>query len=200
VRGRISSDIWDAFATAHATADHASAELKDARVEPFEFQGEPMAPLGEWAYAPIIPTQAMGLTGGDDMEVAGTSEYQGSVQDAPRRLREDEDAELMALLVAEPLNPLVAHAVRVDLLVGRERTTAGYLPEQQAMTFQELTKSAMDIGALPLMKAHASGGTTEQPDVVVRLVHFADDPAKESVTEELIARTNERRALEHRSG
>ncbi|WP_460783301.1 exonuclease domain-containing protein [Microbacterium tumbae] len=195
VRGRISSEIWDAFAAAHAVATVPTSDVEtDARIDAFEFQGEPMAPLGGWAYAPIVPTQAMGLTGGADMHVARTSEYQAQVRDALRAWREDEDGELMALLVAEPLNPLISHAVRVDLLVGRERTVAGYLPEAHSETFHELVKSAMDIGALPLMKARASAGTGDQADPELRLVHLDDDPARSSVTDEIIARTNARRA------
>lgn len=195
-RGRISSDIWDAFAAAQSAADQIPSVSKDVRVEPFEFQGEPMAPLGEWAYAPIVPTQAMGLTGGDDIEVTDANDYRIDIQLALRKLQDDEDLQLMALLIAEPLNPLVEHAVRVDLLVDRERTKAGYLPEAQSAVFHELIKSAMDIGALPLMNAHVAGGTTEQPHVVVRLIHLADDATKQSVTDELIARTDQRRALE----
>lgn len=197
VRGRISSEIWDAFAAARAPGTApASDERTDARIDAFEFQGEPMAPLGEWAYAPIVPTQAMGLTGGDDMQVARTSEYQAQMRDALSKWQEDEDGELMALLVAEPLNPLIAHAVRVDLVVGRERTVAGYLPEPHSEIFHELVKSAMDIGALPLMRAQALGETSDQSTLDLRLIHLADDPARPSVTDEIVARTNERRASE----
>lgn len=200
VRGRISSDIWDAFAAAQSEADRVPSVSTDVRVEPFEFQGEPMAPLGAWAYAPIVPTQAMGLTGGDDIVVTGANDYRAEVQHALERRSEEEDSDLMALLVAEPLNPLVKDAVRVDLLVDRERTKVGYLPAAQSAVFHELIKSAMDIGALALMNAHVSGGTPEQPDVVVRLIHLADDTARQSVTDELIARTNQRRALERDRG
>ncbi len=194
VRGRIPAEIWEAYAAAHTpVVAPVYTGMTDVRVAGFEFQGEPMAPLGEWAYAPIVPTQAMGLTGGDDMHVARTEEYQANVRDALRAWREEEDGPLMAMLVAEPLHPHIAHAVRVDLVVGRERTVAGYLPEPRSVTLHELVKSAMDIGALPLLKAHASGGTSGQPAVELRLVHLADDPARASVTDELIARTNERR-------
>gem|GEM_PF-1885181 len=199
VRGRISSDIWDAFAAAQIAPDPAPAGSKDVRLEAFEFQGEPMAPLGEWAYAPIVPTEAMGLTGGDDIEVTHTTDYRDGVQIALEKLLEDEDSHLMAMLVAEPLNPFVEHAVRVDLLVDRERTVAGYLPESFSPTFHELIKSSMDIGALPLMNAHVSGGTPSQPDFVIRLIHLPDDAAKASVTDELVARTKQRRALENDS-
>lgn len=196
VRGRISSDIWDAFAAAQVAGDPSHSASKDVRVEAFEFQGEPMGPLGEWAYAPIVPTQAMGLTGGDDIEVVGANDFRDGVQLALEKLRDDEDSQLMALLIAEPLNPLVPHAVRVDLLVDRERTKAGYLPEAQSTIFHELIKSAMDIGALALMNAQISGATAEQSDIVIRLVHLADDVNRPSVTNELVALTNRRRALE----
>ncbi|WP_251450896.1 histone-like nucleoid-structuring protein Lsr2 [Microbacterium sp. Marseille-Q6648] len=197
VRGRISSEIWDAFAAAHATDTTPVNDNRiDARIDAFEFQGEPMAPFGEWAYAPIVPTQAMGLTGGDDMQLSRTREYQAKVRDALNKWEEAEDGELMALLVAEPHHPLIVHAVRADLLVGRERTIAGYLPEPQSAIFHELVKSAMDIGAIPLMKVYASGGTVEQPELDLRLIHLTDDPETPSVTDEIIARTNERRASE----
>lgn len=196
VRGRISSDIWDAFAAAQMASDSTTSVSKDVRVESFDFQGEQMAPLGEWAYAPIVPTQAMGLTGGDDIEVVYAIELRPGIQLALEKLQGGEDPQLMALLVAEPLNPLVPHAVRVDLLVDRERTQAGYLPEAQSALFHELIKSAMDIGALAMMDVDISGGTAEKPDVVIRLVHFADDVERPSVTDELIARTNQRRELE----
>lgn len=197
VRGRIAAEVWEAYAAAHAAVVAPVRKgATDVRVEGFEFQGEPMAPLGEWAYAPIIPAHAMGLTGGDDVHVARTNEYQANVRDALRTWQEEEDGQLMAMLVAEPLHPHIAHAVRVDLVVGRERTVAGYLPESQSATFHELVKSAMDIGALPLMNVHASGGTSEHPTLELRLIHLADDPAKASVTDEIIARTNERRARE----
>lgn len=197
VRGRISTEIWEAYATAQTSVvAPARKEATAVRVEEFEFQGEPMAPLGEWAYAPIIPTQAMGLTGGDDIDLTHTDEYQANVRDALHKWQKEEDGPLMAMLVAEPLHPHIAHAVRVDLLVGRERTVAGYLPESESATFHELVKSAMDIGALPLMNVRASGGTREHPVLGLRLIHLAEDSAKTSVTEETIARTNERRARE----
>ena len=201
VRGRISGEIWEAYAAAHITdvAPERTA-AKDARVDGFEFQGEPMPPLGEWAYAPIVPTQAMGLTGGEDIHVTHTTEYQANVREALEKWQEEEDGPLMAMLVAEPLHPHLARAVRVDLLVGRERTVAGYLPESQSATFHELVKSAMDIGALPLLNANASGGTSDQPALDIRLIHLADDPARTSATDELIARTNERRASERGHG
>ena len=201
VRGRISAEIWEAYAAAHTQVDAPMrAGATDVRVDEFEFQGEPMAPLGEWAYAPIAPTQAMGLTGGDDMHVERTDEYQASVRDALLTWNEEEDGQLMAMLVAEPLHPHIAHAVRVDLVIGRARTVAGYLPESQSATLHELVKSAMDIGALPLLKAHASGGTSDQSALELRLIHLADDPARTSVTDEIIARTNERRAGELSNG
>lgn len=197
VRGRISAEIWEAYASAHTpVVAPVRTGATDVRVDTFEFQGEPMAPLGEWAYAPIVPTQAMGLTGGGDIHVARTNQYQTNVRDALRKWQEEGGGELMAMLVAEPLHPHIAHAVRVDLVAGRERTVAGYLSESQSETFHELVKSAMDIGALPLMKAHAAGGTSEQTALELRLIHLADDPAKTSVTDEIIARTNERRARE----
>ncbi|MFB8385573.1 histone-like nucleoid-structuring protein Lsr2 [Microbacterium sp. NPDC055910] len=201
VRGRISAEIWDAYAVAHTPdVPLVRARATDVRVDEFEFQGKPMAPLGEWAYAPIVPTQAMGLTGGDDMHVARTDDYRANVRDALLRWQDEEDGPLMAMLVAEPLHPRIVHAVRVDLVAGRERTIAGYLPDSQSATLHELVKSAMDIGALPLLNAHASGGTSEQPAIELRLMHLADDPARSSVTDEMIARTNERRASEIGNG
>ncbi|MBP1078990.1 DNA polymerase-3 subunit epsilon [Microbacterium terrae] len=201
VRGRISAEIWEAYAAAHTpVVAPVRVGATDVRVDEFEFQGEPMAPLGEWAYAPIVPTQAMGLTGGDDLHVARTDEYQANVRDALLTWKEEEDGQLMAMLIAEPLHPHIANAVRVDLVVGRARTVAGYLPESQSATLHELVKSAMDIGALPLLNAHASGGTSDQPALELRLIHLADDPARTSVTDEIIARTNERRAGELSNG
>lgn len=119
----------------------------------------------------------MGLTVGGDMQVARTSKYQAQVRDALSTWQEEEDGELMALLVAEPLNPLIVHAVRVDLVRGRERTVAGYLSESHSEIFHELDKSAMGIGALPLMKARGSGGNGEHPTVELRLIHLAMTPA-----------------------
>lgn len=197
VRGRISSDIWEAFSSAHPTDTPTSPDHKDARTESFEFQGEPMAPLGEWAYAPILPTQAMGLTGGDDIEISRTSSYQSNVRLALEKWSAEEESPLMALLVAEPLNPTIEYAVRVDLLVGRERAVAGYLPDDISQVFHELVKSAMDIGALPLMNAHTAASTSAQPGASLRLVHLADDPARPLVTEGLISRTNDRLANEN---
>lgn len=196
VRGRISRDIWDAFSAAHPAGAPTSPGQKDARTESFEFQGESMAPLGEWAYAPIIPTQAMALTGGDDIEVNRTGRYQAGVRLALDKWDFEAEPTLMALLVAEPLNPTIEHAVRVDLLVSGGRTVAGYLPDETSEVFHELVKSAMDIGALPVMDAHAAESTATQSSVYIRLVHIADDPARTSVTEEMISRTHDRLANE----
>ena len=167
-------------------------ETLDPRVEIFEFQGEPTAPLGRWSYAPMIPTQAMALTGGGDMKVVDQAKYQTGIRRAIDRLNDDAP-ELMALLVAEPLHPQIPHAVRVDLLVDREREVAGYLTDQESETFHELVKSAMEIGALPLMRARVSGGTADEPALDVWLVHFAQDVVQKSVTGELIERSIARR-------
>lgn len=199
VRGRISSDISDAYARAHASSLPTVREA-DARVVSFEFQGESMAPLGEWAYAPIVPTQAMALTGGDDMKVVGEARHEEGIERMLATWRDDDEAELLALLVAEPLNPLNSKAVRVDLLVGHARAVCGYLSDEHALTFHDLITSAMDIGALPLMKARASEWTTPEPSIDIWLVHFPADAAPISVTDDLIARTNERRATADRHG
>ncbi|MFS0895056.1 histone-like nucleoid-structuring protein Lsr2 [Microbacterium sp. 179-I 3D3 NHS] len=198
VRGRISAEIWDAFAAALVsdTAPLRGVEA-DARIHAFEFQGEPMAPLGEWAYAPLVPNQAMGLTGGADIHVVQSSAQQEQVRSALQTWEENgEDSDLIALLVAEPHNPRIVHAVRIDLLVGRERTVAGYLPETHSETFHQLVKSAMDIGALPMMKVHVSASAGNPVDLDLRLVHLDEDPERTSVTDEIVSRTNERRARE----
>ncbi len=198
VRGRISSDIWEAFAARQASGTPMALETLDPRVEIFEFQGEPTAPLGRWSYAPMIPTQAMALTGGGDMKVVDQAKYQTGIRRAIDRLNDDAP-ELMALLVAEPLHPQIPHAVRVDLLVDREREVAGYLTDQESETFHELVKSAMEIGALPLMRARVSGGTADEPALDVWLVHFAQDVVQKSVTGELIERSIARRIADGRS-
>jgi DNA polymerase-3 subunit epsilon len=196
VRGRISAEVWSAYASASSAAASTGTTVTDPRVEAFEFQGEPMAPLGAWSYAPVVPTQAMALTGGEDIPVVQSAESLIDVQHALGKWRAEDDGELMAMLVAEPENPHLAHAVRVDLLVGRERTTAGYLPGSHAMTFHELVKSAMDMGALPLMRAHVSADGSGVQGVGLHLKHFGDEASRVAVTDEVIALTNERRERE----
>lgn len=63
VRVRISSDNWGTFTAARVAVvvRPASDEQPDPRLDTFEFRGERMTPLGEWAYAPIVPTRVMGL-------------------------------------------------------------------------------------------------------------------------------------------
>jgi hypothetical protein len=138
----------------------------------------------------------MALTGGEDIPVVQSAESLIDVQHALGKWRAEDDGELMAMLVAEPENPHLAHAVRVDLLVGRERTTAGYLPGSHAMTFHELVKSAMDMGALPLMRAHVSADGSGVQGVGLHLKHFGDEASRVAVTDEVIALTNERRERE----
>jgi hypothetical protein len=46
------------------------------------------------------------------------------------------------------------------------------------------------------MNVWITGGTAEQPEIAIRLVHLADENELQSVTDELIARTNQRRVLE----
>lgn len=138
----------------------------------------------------------MGLTGGDDLEVVGESRYQSGIRrlvDMQRHGGQD----LYGLLVAEPLNPFDHHAVRVDLLLDREREIAGYLSREQAYLFQDLIKSAMDVGALPILQARAYGGTTGKPNIGVWLSHFERGSAVD-VTEGMIKRSSERRATRDR--
>ena len=142
----------------------------DARYDPFPFQDGQFPPLGEKSYAPVVPTQAMGFTDGEDWEVVGESRY----LDRIRRIKAvmDADAEggtLCAKLIAEPLNEFDRQAVRVDLVWGYERETCGYLPREQAYRLQPLVIQAADDGLLVFRQAALYGGTPDRPNIGVWL-------------------------------
>lgn len=129
-----------------------------------------MAPLGENAYAPVVPTQAMGFTDDDDWEVVGESRYLGGIKRIKHLMDAAAGSEtLIALLVAEPGNPFDRHAVRVDLILGYERETCGYLPREQAYRIQPLVRQANDDGILVFRNAAMYGGTSEKPNIGIWL-------------------------------
>ncbi len=176
-----SSDQESARQPAKTTAEVAPnvETVVDPRFEEFTFQGEPFAPLGEWAYAPVVPTEVMGLTmddGESDWEVVGESHYLAGISriktliEADRSSGED-SGPLYGMLVAEPGNPhsKSGSAVRVDLVYGHEREKCGYLPSGESAKWQPAVKSAADKGLLVFMRAVLSGGTDDRPNFGVWL-------------------------------
>lgn len=151
----------------------------DPRFEGFKFQGAPFAPLGEWAYAPVVPTEVMGLTMDDDepdWEVVGESHYLAGISRIKTLIEADRSSgegsgPLYGMLVAEPGNPhsKSGSAVRVDLVYGHEREKCGYLPNDESAKWQPAVKSAADKGLLVFVRAVLSGGTDDRPNLGVWL-------------------------------
>lgn len=174
----------------------------DARFEPFPFQDGTFAALGENAYAPVVPTQAMGFTDDTEWEVVGESRYLDGIKRV--RYLMDNDAEggtLMALLVAEPGNPFDRHAVRIDLVWDYQRETCGYLPREQAYRIQPLVRQANDDGLLVFLNATMYGGTVEKPNIGVWLSAVTTSPSARDyheVRQEWEAERLERAALDAR--
>ncbi|MDR7111428.1 hypothetical protein J2X03_001292 [Microbacterium trichothecenolyticum] len=142
----------------------------DARFDSFPFQDGQFPPLGAKAYAPVVPTRAMGFTDDEEWEVVGESRY----LDGIRRIKEvmdadDEGGTLFAQLIAEPLNEFDRHAVRVDLVWDYQRETCGYLPREQAFRLQPLVVQAADDGLIVLREASLYGGTPDRPNIGVWL-------------------------------
>lgn len=142
----------------------------DARFDRFPFQDGEFPPLGEKAYAPVVPVQAMGFTDGEEWEVVGESRYLDRILRIKALMEADEEGgTLFAQLIAEPLNEFDRHAVRVDLVWGYERETCGYLPREQAYRLQPLVVQAADDGLLVFRQASLYGGTSERPNIGVWL-------------------------------
>ena len=142
----------------------------DARYDPFPFQDGEFPPLGEKAYAPVVPTRAMGFTDGEEWEVVGESRYLDRILRIKALMEADEEGgTLFAQLIAEPMNEFDRHAVRVDLVWGYERETCGYLPREQAYRLQPLVVQAADDGLLVFRQAALYGGTPERPNIGVWL-------------------------------
>lgn len=135
------------------------------------------APLGENAYAPVVPTQAMGFTDDTEWEVVGESRYLDEIKRIKNLMDTDvEEGTLMALLVAEPGNPFDRHAVRVDLVWEYQRETCGYLPREQAYRIQPLVRQANEDGLLVFLNATMYGGTVEKPNIGVWLSAVTTTP------------------------
>jgi hypothetical protein len=142
----------------------------DARYDHFPFQDGTFSPLGENAYAPVIPTQAMGFTDDTQWEVVGESRYMTGIQRVKHLMETTTENEtLLALLVSEPGNPFDRHAVRIDLVWGYERETCGYFPREQAYRLTPLVRQANDDGLLVFLNATMYGGTAEKPNVGIWL-------------------------------
>lgn len=168
-----------AEAAAAAQATMQSEATPDPRFDAFTFQGQPFAPLGEWAHAPVVPTGVMGLTMDDDesdWEVVGESHYLEGISRIKTLIEADlhngeEPVPLYGMLVAEPGNPhsTSGSAVRVDLVYGHEREKCGYLPSGEGVKWQPAVKSAADDGLLVFLRAALSGGTDDRPNIGVWL-------------------------------
>jgi hypothetical protein len=126
----------------------------DARFDAFRFQGALMAPLGDWAYAPRIPTSAAALTNVWPMDFAVEFKYHSAVGRIAERFYGDDDpqARLLAVLIAESAG--FQRSVRVDLIHRRQRATAGYLNGKHGQMLVPVIEALMDGGALPVMRAH----------------------------------------------
>ncbi|NYE19607.1 hypothetical protein [Microbacterium immunditiarum] len=142
----------------------------DARFDSFPFQDGQFAPLGAKAYAPVVPTRAMGFTDDEEWEVVGESRYLDGIRRTKELMDEDEEGgTLFAQLIAEPLNEFDRHAVRVDLVWDYQRETCGYLPREQAYRLQPLVIQEADDGLIVLREASLYGGTLDRPNIGVWL-------------------------------
>ena len=142
----------------------------DARFESFPFQDGQFPPLGEKAYAPVAPTQAMGLTDSEEWEVVGESRYLDGIRRIKSLMDADEEGgTLFAQLIAEPLNEFDRHAVRIDLVWEYDRETCGYLPREQAYRLQPMVIQAADDGLIVLREAALYGGSPDKPNIGVWL-------------------------------
>lgn len=118
----------------------------------------------DYAPAPVVGSERLTF---DRLEVVGESHYMVGISRAVGVA----GRELDAVLAWEPRNPhsRSGDSVRVDLVVGAERLTCGYLPSGISGQVLPLVRSAADRGLAPMIEATVFGGTASKPNYGVLL-------------------------------
>lgn len=142
-------------------------------LQQFSIQGFEFPPLGDWAYAPALPTTFCMVNHDEKLEVVGESRHLDGIKIVLKAFRDggEEDNSMFAALVHEPRNPFDRFAVRIDLFAvtgegGRASyEKAGYLSREQAFRLHEYIKNLADQGLLPIISVQVYGGTVDKPNI-----------------------------------
>ncbi|WP_460944288.1 hypothetical protein [Okibacterium endophyticum] len=137
-------------------------------LKPFILQGYAFPAMGEHVYMPVTPRGFFGLSSQKGQDVVGDVRYLPRIRAVLDEWRADgeRDGQLLAMLLLEQTDP---EAVRIDLFYCGTVATCGYLPVAQAATFAAPIRATADQGLIVAIAARASGGTTEDPAISIRL-------------------------------